>query len=68
MRKRIIRNGVKRAVAFVAALSLVVTSNGFGMTGGGYADAEELKQEITDTDDVYEKSNKSRVSVHDPPL
>ena len=35
MRKRIIRNGVKRAIAFVASLSLVVTSNGFGMTGGG---------------------------------
>lgn len=35
--------------------------------GGGYAEAAEIT-EITDTDDVYEKSNKSRVSVHDPAI
>ncbi|MCX4327090.1 MAG: family 43 glycosylhydrolase [Lachnospiraceae bacterium] len=69
MRKRIIRNGVKRAIAFVASLSLVVTSNGFGMTGGGYADAEELvKLSDEEADNLYKEVKYNRQSVHDPSI
>ncbi len=78
MRMRVFRKGIKKVVAFTAALSLAVTSNSFGMAGRGYAEAaENLKisdnrkqavTEITDMDDIYEKSNKSRVSVHDPSI
>lgn len=35
MRMRVFRKGIKKAVAFTAALSLSVTSNSFGMAGGG---------------------------------
>lgn len=35
MRMRVFRKGIKKAVAFTAALSLAVTSNSFGMAGGG---------------------------------
>ena len=69
MRKRIIRNGVKRAIAFVASLSLVVTSNGFGMTGGGQADAEELvKLSDEEADNLYKEVTYQRQSVHDPSI
>lgn len=35
MKKGILKHGIKRTVAFISALSLVITSNGFGMAGGG---------------------------------
>lgn len=35
MKRCIFRKGLKKAVAFTAALSLAVTSNGFGIAGGG---------------------------------
>ncbi len=37
MRMSVLKKGVKKAVAFTAALSLAVTSNSFGMAGRGYA-------------------------------
>ncbi len=33
MRMRVFRKGIKKVVAFTAALSLAVTSNSFGMAG-----------------------------------
>lgn len=35
MKRCIFRKGIKKAIAFTAALSLAVTSNSFGMAGGG---------------------------------
>lgn len=67
MKKYAFKHNIKRAVAFISALSLVITGSSFEMSVGGYAEAAEIT-EITDTDDVYEKSNKSRVSVHDPAI
>ena len=59
MRMRVFRKGIKKVVAFTAALSLAVTSNSFGMAGRGYAEAAEnlkisdnRKQAVTEITDM----------------
>ena len=67
MRMSVLKKGVKKAVAFTAALSLAVTSNSFGMAGRGYAEAAEnlIKLSDDDVNNLYKEVSSRRQSVHD---
>ncbi len=70
MRMSVLKKGVKKAVAFTAALSLAVTSNSFGMAGRGYAEAAEnlIKLSDDDVNNLYKEVSSRRQSVHDPSI